>query len=138
MGLLHFAVVRAGAALSLSSMPRRAGAPNGFNEWLICEAIRWAAPRGFRTMSLNFSPFAAILDPKADLSAAQRLERHALLAMKSRFGFQLDNLLLFTGQFQPQWQRRFVLYERWTDLPRVGVAALRAEGYLPFGLPRAG
>jgi len=137
-GFLHFAVTRSGSALSLSSMPRRAGTPNGFNEWLICGTIRWAVPLGFQEMSLNFSPFAAILDPQAELSAAQRLERHALLAMKSRFGFQLDNLLMFSGQFRPRWERRYVLYERWTDLPRVGVAALRAEGYLPFGGGRTG
>jgi lysyl-tRNA synthetase class 2 len=136
MGFLHFVVVRAGAALSLSSMPRRPGTPNGFNEWLIAQALRWAGSRRFRTMSLNFSPFAAILSPQSELSPAQRLERHALLAVKSRFGFQLDNLLLFTGQFQPRWERRYVLYERWSDLPRVGVAALRAEGYLPFGAGR--
>ena len=32
----------------------------------------------------------------------------------------------------PQWQRRFVVYERRRDLPRVGIAALAAEAYLPF------
>jgi lysyl-tRNA synthetase class 2 len=44
---------------------------------------------------------------------------------------QLDNLLRFTKKFQPGWQRRYVLYERRGDLPRIGVAALTAEGYLP-------
>jgi hypothetical protein len=32
----------------------------------------------------------------------------------------------------PERQRRFVVYERRRDLPRVGVAALAAEAYLPF------
>ena len=37
------------SALSLSSMPRvRASTPNGFNEWLICEAIAWARRAGLR------------------------------------------------------------------------------------------
>jgi lysyl-tRNA synthetase class 2 len=46
--------------------------------------------------------------------------------------FQLDNLLLFNRKFFPLWERRFVVYERRRDLPRVGVAALAAEAYLPF------
>jgi lysyl-tRNA synthetase class 2 len=46
--------------------------------------------------------------------------------------FQLDNLLLFNRKFLPRWQRRFVVYERRLDLPRVGIAALAAEAYLPF------
>jgi len=129
-GFLHFAVCRPGSALSLSSMPRLRSTPNGFNEWLVCETVAWAVVNGFRRVSLNFSPFAALLAPEADLSALQRLERRALLRMKGHF--QLDNLLLFNRKFFPSWQPRFVVYERRLDLPRVGVAALAAEAYLPF------
>jgi len=46
--------------------------------------------------------------------------------------FQLDNLLHFNEKFFPEWQPRYVVYERALDLPRVGVAALAAESYLPF------
>ena len=46
--------------------------------------------------------------------------------------FQLDNLLAFNRKFFPRWERRFVVYERRLDLPRVGIAALAAEAYLPF------
>ena len=46
-GFLHFAVARAGGALSLSSMPRLRTTPNGFNEWLICGAIEWARTAGY-------------------------------------------------------------------------------------------
>jgi lysyl-tRNA synthetase, class II len=129
-GFLHFAVCRAGGALSLSSMPRLRSAPNGFNEWLVCETVAWARTNGFARVSLNFAPFAALLAPEAELSRLQRLERRALLRLKGRF--QLDNLLLFNRKFFPSWQRRFVVYERRLDLPRVGIAALAAEAYLPF------
>jgi lysyl-tRNA synthetase class 2 len=129
-GFLHFACCRAGSALSLSSMPRLRSTPNGFNEWLVCEAIAWAREHGFERVSLNFAPFAALLAPEADLNGLQKVERRALLALKGRF--QLDNLLLFNRKFFPQWQRRFVVYERRRDLPRVGIAALAAEAYLPF------
>jgi lysyl-tRNA synthetase class 2 len=129
-GFLHFALCPAAQALSLSSMPRLRSTPNGFNEWLICEAVAWARDNGFAWISLNFAPFAALLAPEAELSRVQRLERRALLRLKGRF--QFDNLLLFNRKFFPNWQRRFVVYERRIDLPRVGIAALAAEAYLPF------
>ncbi len=129
-GFLHFALCRRGSALSLSSMPRLRTTPNGFNEWLVCDAVAWAREHGFERVSLNFAPFAALLAPEAELSALQKLERQALLRLKGRF--QLDNLLLFNRKFFPTWQSRFVVYERRLDLPRVGIAALAAEAYLPF------
>jgi lysyl-tRNA synthetase, class II len=129
-GFLHFALCRRGGALSLSSMPRLRTTPNGFNEWLVCVAINWARDHGFERVSLNFAPFAALLAPEAELSRLQRLERRALLQLKGHF--QLDNLLLFNRKFFPTWQRRFVVYEKRLDLPRVGIAALAAEAYLPF------
>jgi len=134
-GFLHFAVSRPGSALSLSSMPRLRDTPNGFNEWLVCNAVEWARVHGFERVSLNFAPFAALLAPEADLNALQKVERRALLSLKGHF--QLDNLLLFNRKFLPSWERRFVVYERRRDLPRVGIAALSAEAYLPFGGRRA-
>jgi lysyl-tRNA synthetase class 2 len=130
MGFLHFAISHAGCALSLSSMPRIRNVPNGFNEWLICESVRWARDHGYARVSLNFSPFAALLAPEGDLTRSQQMQAATLRRFKGRF--QLDNLLLFNRKFFPEWQRRFVVYERRRDLPRVGVAALAAEAYLPF------
>jgi lysyl-tRNA synthetase class 2 len=111
-------------------MPRLRDTPNGFNEWLVCNAVEWARDNGYERVSLNFAPFAALLAPEAELTALQRVERRALLSLKGHF--QLDNLLLFNRKFFPSWQRRFVVYERRRDLPRVGIAALAAEAYLPF------
>lgn len=129
-GFLHFAVSRASEALSLSSMPRLRSTPNGFNEWLVCATMSWARQHGIARVSLNFAPFAALLAPDLELSALQAVERRALLALKGHF--QLDNLLAFNRKFLPHWERRFVIYEVRRDLPRVGIAALAAEAYLPF------
>jgi lysyl-tRNA synthetase, class II len=129
-GFLHFAVCGPGSALSLSSMPRTPNLPNGFMEWLICTSISWARDNGFARVSLNFSPFAALLSPEAELSVGQRMQAATLRHMKP--WFQLDNLLLFNRKFFPSWQQRFVVYERRRDLPRVGIAALAVEAYLPF------
>ena len=129
-GFLHFAISSAGSALSLSTMPRLRTVPNGFSEWLICESIEWAREHGVAHVSLNFAPFAALLAPDGELTRVQRFQAATLRRLKGRF--QLDNLLHFNRKFFPQWQRRFVVYERRRDLPRVSVAALAAEAYLPF------
>jgi lysyl-tRNA synthetase class 2 len=129
-GFLHFVVSNSSATLSLSSMPRLRATPNGFNEWLVAETVAWAREHGFRDISLNFAPFAAVLKPGAELSRSQRAQRRVLLALKGHF--QLDNLLTFNRKFFPRWERRFVVYENRRELPRIGLAALAAEGYLPF------
>ena len=131
-GFLHFVVARPAHALSLSSMPRRRTTPNGFNEWLVVTSIEWAKANGYEQISLNFAPFAALLAPDAAVAGAgKRLQRSALRTLTGH-GFQLENLLTFNRKFFPEWQRRYVVYERPVDLPRVGIAGLAAEGYLPF------
>jgi lysyl-tRNA synthetase class 2 len=132
-GFLHFAVAHPAHVLSLSSMPRRRETPNGFNEWLVVTTIDWATAHDVERVSMNFAPFAAILAPEAarELQRGGRLKRRALTTLKGH-GFQLENLLAFNRKFFPHWQRRYVVYERPVDLPRVGLAGLAAEGYLPL------
>ncbi len=88
----------------------------------------------YRTASgLPFSPpFAGLLGPQAELQSAQRLQRRVLLRLKGVMALQLDNLLRFNGQFSPAWIPRYVILQAWADLPRVAVAAMAAEGYLPY------
>jgi len=136
-GFLHLAVCRAGGSLSLSTMPRLAEAPNGFTSWLIVEAVSWARDHGYSFLSLNFSPFASLLAGDGQLAAGQRLQRRALFRVKQLLDLQLDNLLRFNEQFGPLRQPRFIVLEARPDLPRVALAAMAAEGYLPFaGLVR--
>jgi lysyl-tRNA synthetase, class II len=135
-GFLHFVIAAPARALSLSSMPRRRTTPNGFNEWLVVTTVDWAKNHGFAQVSMNFAPFAALLAPEAEVTGSARLQRRALRALKGH-GFQLENLLAFNQKFFPDWQRRYVVYERPVDLPRVGVAGLAAEGYLPLAGSRS-
>jgi lysyl-tRNA synthetase class 2 len=44
---------------------------------------------------------------------------------------QIESLYRFNGKFGPIWEPRFVCYPGAADLPRVAVAILRAEGFLP-------
>ena len=131
-GFLHLAVCPASRSLSLSTMPRRRETPNGFTSWLIVETVSWARGQGFTDLSLNFSPFASLLTTQAELPSMQRLQRRALLRLKGILALQLDNLQQFNGQFDPQWRPRYVIVQAWADLPRVALAAMAAEGYLPY------
>jgi len=130
-GCLHLAVCPASRSLSLSSVPRRPGTPNGFSAWLIVDAVSWARRNGFERVSLNFAPFADLLSARTVLSSGQRLERGILMRLKRMLALQLDNLVRFNGQFSPDWEPRYLVVERRADLPRVALAAMAAEGYLP-------
>lgn len=131
-GFLHAAACPASGALSLSSLPRRRDTPNGLAAWLVTQAILWADEHGFGVLSLNFAPFAGLLGDDEELSTLQHIEREALLALKKRLSLQLDNLMRFNQRLGPRLQPRYLVYERRSDLPRVAVAAMAAEGYLPF------
>jgi lysyl-tRNA synthetase class 2 len=50
--------------------------------------------------------------------------------------FQLERLHRFNAKFFPRWEPRYLMYERALCLPRVGLAALWAEGQLPEPWPR--
>jgi lysyl-tRNA synthetase, class II len=131
-GFVHLAVCPASQSVSLSCMPRLPGTPNGLTSWLIVAAVTWARENGYRQLSLNFSPFASLLAAEGQLAAGQRLQRRALLRAKRLLALQLDNLHRFNAQFAPLRQPRYVVVEGRADLPRVVLAAMAAEGYLPF------
>lgn len=131
-GFLHIATCPASQSLSLSTMPRLGDTPNGFTAWLIVRAVEWARGHGFTHLSLNFSPFAGLLGTQAGLPSTRRLERSVLLRLKKVLDLQLDNLLRFNGQFAPDWLPRYVILHAWADVPRVAMAAMAAEGYLPY------
>ena len=132
-GFLHFALVHAGRALSLSSMPRvRASTPNGFNEWLICEARRLGArARLPARLAQLLAVRGAARRRRCRAASAASSQRRALLATEGPLPARQP------ARVQPE------------VLPRAGsaassstsgdatcrgsgIAALAAEAYLPF------
>jgi lysyl-tRNA synthetase class 2 len=53
----------------------------------------------------------------------------SVLLWASRF-WQIESLYRANAKYQPEWVPRFVCFRASTDLPRVSVAALRAEAFL--------
>ena len=128
--LLHF-VPWGEDGLSLDLMRRARGTDNGVNELLITRALLAAPALGVRRVSLNFAMFRRALEQGGRLGAGPVLRRwRGVLMLASKF-WQIDSLYRFNNKFGPTWHPRYVCYRRPSDLPRVAVAALQAEAFLP-------
>jgi lysyl-tRNA synthetase class 2 len=127
---------RCADTLSLDVMRRSGGEPNGLNEALIARTLEWAREHGVTEVSLNFAGFAHVIGAHAQPSRAQRVLRRALELVHGRF--QLERLMAFNNKFNPQWRRRFLVYEAHTRLPLAALRVLQAEAYIrpPRSHPR--
>ena len=136
-GFLHLAVCRAAGRCRCPRCRGWPRCPTASRPGSSSKPLRGLDHHGYSLLSLNFSPFASLLAGDGQLDAGQRLQRRALLRVKQLLALQLDNLLRFNEQFSPLRQPRFIVLEARADLPRVALAAMAAEGYLPFaGLVR--
>ncbi|MET7409164.1 phosphatidylglycerol lysyltransferase domain-containing protein [Streptomyces parvulus] len=136
--VLHF-VPWGTDGVSLDLMRRDRAADPGMNELLIVAALQ-AAPRlGITRVSLNFAMFRAALARGEKIGAGPVLRAwRGLLVFLSRW-FQIESLYKFNAKFRPRWEPRFVVYRSSSDLPRIGFAAMQAEGFVTLTppLPRA-
>ncbi|MFB6849731.1 phosphatidylglycerol lysyltransferase domain-containing protein [Streptomyces sp. NPDC056373] len=132
--ILHFVPWGTDGA-SLDLMRRDRSADPGMNELLIVAALQ-AAPRfGVVRVSLNFAMFRAALARGEKIGAGPVLRAwRGLLVFLSRW-FQIESLYKFNAKFQPRWEPRFVVYRAPADLPRIGFAAMQAEGFVNLALP---
>ncbi|WP_431771843.1 phosphatidylglycerol lysyltransferase domain-containing protein [Streptomyces cucumeris] len=133
--VLHF-VPWGPDGMSLELMRRDRAADPGMNELLIVASLQ-AAPRlGVQRVSLNFAMFRSALARGEKLGAGPVLRGwRGLLVFLSRW-FQIESLYKFNAKFQPRWEPRFVVFRNTRDLPRIGFAAMQAEGFVSLALPR--
>ncbi|MGV9993016.1 phosphatidylglycerol lysyltransferase domain-containing protein [Streptomyces sp. NPDC003374] len=132
--ILHFVPWgRDGASLDL--MRRDRSADPGMNELLIVAALQAAPKFGITRVSLNFAMFRSALARGEKIGAGPVLRAwRGLLVFLSRW-FQIESLYKFNAKFQPRWEPRFVVYRASADLPRIGFAAMQAEGFVNLALP---
>ena len=130
-GFLHFVPVCGARVVSLGFMRRERDTPNGLTEFMVVAAARELAARGIEEFSLNFIAGGRWLREPANV-----VERAVagFLRIADRW-LQIERLLRFNQKFEPRWQPRHLLFERATDLPRVAVGALVAEGQMPTPAP---
>ncbi len=128
-GLLHF-VPWGADGLSLDLMRRDRESENGIVEQMVAGLMTQASDLGVKRVSLNFAVFRSVFARGERLGAGPvlRVWRSVLLAA-SRF-WQIESLYRANAKYQPEWVPRFICFRSSADLPRVGVAALRAEAFL--------
>jgi len=126
-GFLHFAPSYGRPAVSLSLMRRDPETPNGLTEFLVARGLEQLRERGVEEASLNFAAFARFIH--GPCGPLQRLLGRGLLLADAFF--QIERLYRFNAKFFPRWEPRYLLFERALGLPRVGLAAMWAEGQLP-------
>ncbi|MET8026476.1 phosphatidylglycerol lysyltransferase domain-containing protein [Streptomyces avermitilis] len=133
--VLHFVPWGTDGA-SLDLMRRDRSADPGMNELLIVAALQAAPKLGIVRVSLNFAMFRAALARGEKIGAGPVLRAwRGLLVFLSRW-FQIESLYKFNAKFRPRWEPRFVVYASSRDLPRIGLAAMQAEGFVNLALPR--
>ncbi|MEX3100397.1 hypothetical protein DF268_26645 [Streptomyces sp. V2] len=132
--ILHF-VPWGDDGASLDLMRRDRSADPGMNELLIVAALQAAPKFGITRVSLNFAMFRSALARGEKIGAGPVLRAwRGLLVFLSRW-FQIESLYKFNAKFQPRWEPRFVVYRNSGDLPRIGIAALQAEGFVDLAIP---
>ncbi|MFF3326582.1 phosphatidylglycerol lysyltransferase domain-containing protein [Streptomyces sp. NPDC002889] len=122
--------------MSLELMRRDRSADPGMNELLIVAALQAAPALKVERVSLNFAMFRSALARGEKIGAGPVLRIwRGLLVFLSRW-FQIESLYKFNAKFRPRWEPRFVVFRSTRDLPRIGFAAMQAEGFVNIALPR--
>ncbi|MER5781544.1 phosphatidylglycerol lysyltransferase domain-containing protein [Streptomyces mobaraensis] len=123
--------------LSLDLMRRDRESDNGLIEFMVLDLIRRADEARITRLSLNFAMFRSVFERGARLGAGPVLRAwRSLLAFFSRW-WQIESLYRANAKYRPAWEPRYMLFEKSTDVLRIGLAAARAEGFLTApGLPK--
>ncbi|MFE0512662.1 phosphatidylglycerol lysyltransferase domain-containing protein [Streptomyces sp. NPDC058964] len=123
--------------LSLDLMRRDRDSDNGLMEFMVIELLRRAREIKITQVSLNFAMFRSVFERGARLGAGPVLRLwRSLLSFFSRW-WQIESLYRANAKYRPIWEPRFLLFEKSADLPRIGLASARAEGFLGApGLPK--
>jgi lysyl-tRNA synthetase class 2 len=129
-GVLQF-VPWGADGLSLDLMRGDRTADNGLMEFMLAGVLQAAPGIGVRQVSLNFAVLRSVFARAEELGAGPVLRLwHRLLRMTSRF-WQIESLYRANAKYQPAWRPRYVCFPTARDLPRIAIAALKAEAFLP-------
>ncbi|MFH8793008.1 phosphatidylglycerol lysyltransferase domain-containing protein [Streptomyces sp. NPDC017941] len=116
--------------LSLDLMRRDRDSENGLMEFMVIELLQRAAEIQITQVSLNFAMFRSVFERGSRLGAGPVLRLwRSLLSFFSRW-WQIESLYRANAKYRPIWEPRFLLFEKSGDLPRIGIASARAEGFL--------
>jgi lysyl-tRNA synthetase class 2 len=99
---------------------------NGINEYIFTRTALFLKERGYRFMSLHFAAFSQHYrkDRKEDGSRMVR----AICRVVDLF-LPMMSLYDFDRKFQPSWKKRYLVFDSYADIPRLGVTAVTIESF---------
>jgi lysyl-tRNA synthetase class 2 len=117
-------------ALSLDLMRRAPHADSGINELMIDATINFARENNIDRVSLNFAAFRSAFERGSQLGAGPVIRSwRGILLFLSRW-LQMESLYRFNSKFRPEWVPRYAIFRKSSDLPKLGLATLRAEAFI--------
>jgi lysyl-tRNA synthetase class 2 len=129
-GLLQF-VPWGADGLSLDLMRGDRTADNGLTELMVTAVLEQALQMGVRRVSLNFAVLRSVFARAEELGAGPVLRVwHRLLMAASKL-WQIESLYRSNAKYQPEWAPRYLCFPTARDLPRIAIAAMTAEAFLP-------
>ena len=136
-GFVHFVPVPGSTALSLSAVKRLPQTPNGFTEFLLCEAFAWGRSHDVASVSLTFNAFGRLLRGEYEPRRRHQIARWTIHQLERVV--QVERLHEFNRKFLPDWQPRYVACESLADLPAAILLIMSLERLicLPPALQRA-
>ena len=116
--------------LSLDLMRRDRGSDNGLLEFMVIELLQGAGQLGIERVSLNFAVFRAVFERGSKLGAGPFLRGWRSVLMFFSRWWQIESLYRANAKYRPQWEPRYLLFERSRDLPRIALVNACAEGFI--------
>jgi lysyl-tRNA synthetase class 2 len=136
-GLLQF-VPWGRRGLSLDLMRGDRTAPNGLTELMVVAAIEAAPALGVERISLNFAVLRSVFARAEELGAGPVIRLWSRVLRAASRLWQIESLYRANAKYLPNWQPRFLCFPSARDLPRIAIAALSAEAFLPVQRSRGG
>ena len=128
VGFLHLVPIYPNAGYSLDIARTRDDAPNGIMEFMIANTAQFLIKHDFQWMSLHFCFFSQHYRCDREESG-NGFARY--IAKVFDYRLPVISVYNFDKKFLPlMWKKRFILYERIPDFPRVILACLKAESVL--------
>jgi lysyl-tRNA synthetase class 2 len=116
--------------LSLDLMRRDRDSENGLMEFMVIELLQRAPEVGLERVSLNFAMFRSVFERGSRLGAGPVLRLwRSVLGFFSRW-WQIESLYRANAKYRPIWEPRYLLFEKSSEIPRIGIASARAEGFI--------
>ncbi|MFD9126703.1 phosphatidylglycerol lysyltransferase domain-containing protein [Kitasatospora sp. NPDC059571] len=116
--------------LSLDLMRRDRDSENGLMEFMVIELLQRAKEVELERVSLNFAMFRSVFERGSRLGAGPVLRLwRSVLGFFSRW-WQIESLYRANAKYRPIWEPRYLLFEKSSEIPRIGIASARAEGFI--------